>query len=144
MNITYTNNLTVEQYNFLRVAVGWREVQPDLAQKGLDNSAFVIVANDVGEDGAEKPIGMARVITDYGYNVIISDVIVLPEHQGCGIGREILKRIMQYINDNIAVGQTKLVYLMAAKGKEDFYKKFGFEQRPNDNLGCGMSQYIGK
>lgn len=144
MNITYTSTLTVEQYNFLRAAVGWREVQADLAKKGLENSAIIIVANHINENGEEKVIGMARVITDYGYNVIISDVIVLPEYQSNGIGREILTRIMQYINENIAPGQTKLVYLMAAKSKEDFYKKFGFEQRPNDTLGCGMSQWIEK
>jgi GNAT superfamily N-acetyltransferase len=87
---------------------------------------------------------MARVITDYGYVVYIADVIVMPEYQGKGVGRLLLNGIMKYINDNIAPGQQKSINLMAAKGKEEFYKKFGFEERPNDYSGCGMSQWISK
>ena len=32
--------------------------------------------------------------------------------------------------------------LMAAKGKEPFYEKFGFSERPNENLGAGMDQWF--
>lgn len=35
-----------------------------------------------------------------------------------------------------------MVNLMAAKGKEPFYKKFGFIERPNDKHGAGMIQYL--
>ena len=31
---------------------------------------------------------------------------------------------------------------MAAKGKEEFYKKFGFIDRPNENFGCGMHKWL--
>ena len=30
--------------------------------------------------------------------------------------------------------------LLAAKGKEPFYEKLGFVERPNDRLGAGMDQ----
>jgi hypothetical protein len=39
-------------------------------------------------------------------------------------------------------GQKVYVNLMSAKGKEPFYKKFGFEERPNDKVGAGMTQWI--
>lgn len=29
--------------------------------------------------------------------------------------------------------------LMSARGKESFYQRYGFVQRPNDRLGCGMT-----
>ena len=32
--------------------------------------------------------------------------------------------------------------LMAAQGKEPFYRKFGFEERPNGRLGAGMDQWF--
>lgn len=32
--------------------------------------------------------------------------------------------------------------LMAAHDKEAFYEKFGFEQRPTNRLGAGMTQFI--
>jgi hypothetical protein len=34
-----------------------------------------------------------------------------------------------------------MINLMAARGKEGFYKKFGFIERPNDEKGAGMSQW---
>jgi len=33
---------------------------------------------------------------------------------------------------------------MSAKGRETFYKQFGFEERPNEKLGVGMTQWISK
>lgn len=51
---------------------------------------------------------------------------------------------MQYINDSIGSGERILVKLMAAKGKESFYKKFGFVERPNQYYGVGMTQWIQK
>lgn len=46
----------------------------------------------------------------------------------------LLKKINEYklINPNIRT------YLGASKGKEKFYKKFGFETRSNAGLGDGM------
>ncbi|NMA26069.1 MAG: GNAT family N-acetyltransferase [Clostridiales bacterium] len=137
MDITYTNTITVEQYNSLRKAVGWNEIQEDLAERGLHNSAFLIVLANGG-----VPFGMARVITDYGYIVLISDVVVHPDYQGKGYGREIMEKVMEYINGSIAPGQMKMINLMAAQGKEGFYKKFGFLERPYEGKGAGMSQWI--
>lgn len=137
MNITYTNAITVAQYNGLRKSVGWDVIQEELAEKGLDNSAFKIVITD-----NDVPVGMARVVTDYGYAVLIADVIVHPDYQGNGYGREILTKVMAYIHQNISPGQKKAIHLLAARGKEGFYKKFGFIERPNDKYGAGMSQWI--
>lgn len=40
------------------------------------------------------------------------------------------------------IKNTTHICLMAVKGKEEFYKKFGFVERPNENFGCGMHQWI--
>ena len=138
-DITYSGNLTVEQFNALRLAVDWSPVEHSLVEKCLEHTAFLVVANSGNE-----PIGMARVITDYGYQVLIADVIVRPEYQGKGIGKEIMTRVMENINQNIAPGQSKMINLMSALGKDGFYTQFGFERRPNDNRGPGMSQWISR
>jgi predicted GNAT family N-acyltransferase len=135
----YENSLTVEEFNALRVAVGWSAIENELAAKGLENTAFVVCAKD-----GEKAVGMARVITDYGYVVNITDVIVVPEYQGKGIGGEIMSRVMAYVNENIAPGQKKMISLLSRAGKEEFYEKYGFIKRPKDDLGCGMSFWIDK
>ncbi len=135
--LTYTDKITVKDYNALRKAVGWNEIEELLAEKGLQNSAFVVILND-----GPTAVGMARVITDYGYTVLISDVIVHPDYQGCGYGRKLMTKVMAYINQSIAPGQKKMINLMAAKGKEGFYRKFGFIERPYDDRGAGMSQWV--
>lgn len=139
MNIIYTNILTVEQYNGLRKSVSWNPIEPVLAKAGLDHTAFLIVANNNG-----VPVGMARVITDYGYQVLIADAIVHPDYQGNGIGGAMMKRVMTHIHESVASGQGKMINLMAAKGKDGFYQKFGFIERPSEKFGPGMTQWISK
>jgi hypothetical protein len=50
-----------------------------------------------------------------------------------------MNRVMKFINENAAVGA--VVGLMAAKGKESFYEKYGFCKRPDENFGAGMIQF---
>ncbi len=138
-NIEYKHTISVINYNILRKSVGWSEIKINQAQRGIDNSAFIVSA--VIED---KTIGMTRVVSDSGYIVIIVDVIVLPQYQGNGIGKTMMKMVMEYINNSISKGEGIMVNLMAAKGRESFYKKFGFTERPNDKLGAGMTQWIFK
>ena len=137
--ITFTNTLTPDEFNTLRTSAGWRILDKSSAAKSIENTAFIVCVRD-----GEKAIGMARIISDYSYVNYISDVVVLPEYQGEGLGREIMSRIMTYINENTEQGQGKYIALMAAKGKEGFYEKFGLMKRPTDDFGCGMSMWLEK
>lgn len=139
MNVEYTNYIDVSDYNFLRKSMGWNEISAAKAQKGLDNSAHIVVAKLDG-----KTIGMARVISDGGYFYAVADVIVLQDYQKKGIGKRMMNEIMDFIHANIEAGDTVFVFLMAANGKEPFYNQFGFITRPDVDAGAGMSQYISK
>lgn len=46
---------------------------------------------------------------------------------------------MNYIAENACDGA--VVGLMSAKGKEEFYERFGFWKRPNENFGHSMIQF---
>ena len=81
-------------------------------------------------------------VSDGGYIAIIVDVIVLPDFQGKGIGKTMMEKAMDYIKRNINEGNFVFVNVMAAKDKESFYSQFGFETRPNEKVGAGMTQYI--
>ena len=139
MDITYTNTISVEDYNKLRKSAGWLELQPEQIEIGLKNSAFIVIAKD-----GENTVGMARIVSDGGYVVFIVDVIVLPEYQHKGIGKTMMGKIMEYVNSNLKDGYWIQVDLMAAKGRESFYEQFGFGKRPNERFGCGMTQRIKK
>ena len=114
-------------------------MHPDQITTGLKNSAFIVVAKD-----GETTVGMARVVSDGGYIVLVVEVLVLPEYQRKGIGKIMMEKIMEFIRGNLKDGYCIQVDLMAAKGKEEFYEKFGFVKRPNDSFGFGMTQWLKK
>lgn len=137
MNIELKHSLTVEEYNALRLSVDWKEIPEEQAERGLSNTYYLTAAVLNGET-----IGLARVISDGGYVAYIADVIVNQEYQGKGVGRMILNDVMDYIKNVLSGGETVMVILVAAKGKEEFYEKFGFIKRPNEQYGAGMTLWL--
>lgn len=137
MTIEFRDTLTVDSYNRLRKSAGWSEIEPRQAQVGIVNTAFLIAAYD-----GDQCVGCLRVISDGGYTAIIVDVLVLPEYQRAGIGKEMMARALDFLGKPLEKGQMVMVNLMAAQGKEPFYDKFGFEVRPNQKDGAGMVMYL--
>ena len=136
--ITYKNEIPATEYNNLRIGAGWRSLSIEQAEVGLSNSAYLISAWD-----GDKPVGVARVISDRGYIYLIVDVIVAPEYQGQGIGRHMVEEIEEWLLQEKAGKPTMMVYLMAAEGKEEFYEKFGFRRRPGEgHMGAGMTKWM--
>jgi GNAT superfamily N-acetyltransferase len=136
-DIEYIHSISADDFNRLRKAVGWREVAPAQAQRGIDGTEYLVAAVYNGD-----AIGMARLISDRGYVAFIADVIVLPEYQGKGIGAAMMDMITDHIKSGLKEGERVFVNLMSAQGKQDFYKKLGFTERPGEALGPGMSMWI--
>ena len=136
--ITYEYRIP-KDINSFRRSVGWYELSERQLAAAKNNSVFAITALD-----GEKEVGSARVVGDGGYQFCISDVIVRPEYQGMGIGREMLNKLMNCALSVADDGETIMINLMSAKDKEGFYEKLGFMRRPNDERGCGMTLFLTK
>ena len=124
-------DLTVDEYSMLRASVGWYPMSMEVMACGLKNSLYSVVAKV-----EDEIIGCGRVVGDGGMYFYIQDVIVLPEHQGRGIGVEIMDRLMSYLDRNAK--PTAFIGLMAGNGVAPFYHRYGFTDRPKD--GPGMHQ----
>ncbi|MBO4637075.1 MAG: GNAT family N-acetyltransferase [Clostridiales bacterium] len=135
--IHYSNYITSEEYMELRRKVGWCEFPLEEAQAGIDNAYMILCARD-----GDKAVGVMRLLWDGGYIAMLSDVIVDPGYQGQGIGRKLVEASIQRIKADMKPGYKVKMGLMAAQGKEPFYRKFGFEERPNGRLGAGMDQWF--
>ena len=135
--MTFSNTLSVEEYNGLRRCVDWNEIEPEQAAAGLANSDFLVVARD-----ADTAVGMARAFTDHGYFVFIVDVIVHPNYQGQHLGTKLMNAVLDHYRQTLRPGQKRSVNLMAISGKEEFYEKLGFTRRPNADSGHGMTCYL--
>ncbi|MBP3806850.1 MAG: GNAT family N-acetyltransferase [Eubacterium sp.] len=139
VNYSITDSVTPEEYMKLREAVGWGLFPLEEAEAGLSNSYIWCLRDN---EASGRPIGIGRVIWDHGYVMYIADIIVIPEYQGNGLGRVIMEQVMDFIHEQLKPGYKFMVSLCSAKGKEEFYKKFGFVVRPNDDVGPGMHQWF--
>ncbi len=83
------------------------------------NSSLVCFAYDDA-----RLIGASRAITDGEYHGLIHDVAVLPGYQGHGIGRIMMKELL----DRLPVWR---VMLVADEDVQGFYRGLGFEKYPN-------------
>lgn len=128
-------NPTIGEYNDLRKSVDWPTFAPNLVERALANSLFSVVARDDGHI-----LGMGRIVGDGAIYLHIQDVIVRPEFQRQGIGRLIMKELLSFAEK--AGGKYTNVGLMCSKGREEFYKDFGFTERPNEKFGAGMIKIL--
>jgi predicted N-acetyltransferase YhbS len=67
-------------------------------------------------------VGAGRVLSDGCDCAYLCDVAVLPSHQGRGLGKEIVARLMR-----LSASHRKII-LYAVPGKEPFYEAFGFRR----------------
>lgn len=122
---------TVKEYQALRVAVGWGEADEIAIGKSIDNSLYWVSLRK-----QEAVIGCGRVVGDGGLCFYLQDLIVLPAYRGQGLGHRLMEKLMEYVQANARQGG--FVGLMAAKGVEEFYVKYGFMKRPTPKYGPGM------
>ncbi|KIN60182.1 Acetyltransferase, GNAT family protein [Sulfitobacter noctilucae] len=120
-----------------RADCGWGEIGEDTAQAALDASVL-----DVTCRSGEELVGFARVVGDGILYFYIQDVIVSSDWRGHRIGQKIMSILMKRLEERVHDGAT--IGLMAADGKESFYEHFGFQARPTDRLGAGMTQFVKK
>ncbi|MGC9529515.1 MAG: GNAT family N-acetyltransferase [Candidatus Bipolaricaulaceae bacterium] len=96
---------------------------PAVVLAGLDHSLWCTVAELTG-----RAVGMARLVGDGAIYAYLQDVIVLPEMQGRGIGRQMVMAALAWLQANFPPEGT--VGLMAAPGAAGFYRHLGFRRRP--------------
>ena len=124
---------TISEYKTLREAVGWWDVAEAAVEAALGNALFSVVAIEKG-----KLVGLGRVVGDGGLYFYIQDLIIDPEFQEKGFGKQVMGALMAFIRTKAKSGA--FIGLMAAKGLEGYYEPFGFKARDED--APGMYQII--
>ena len=84
-------------------------------QTAFSNSRYKFFVYDEG-----KLVAAGRALCDGADCSYICDVAVLPSHQGSGLGREMVNRLVA-----ASRGHKKII-LYSVPGKEGFYRKLGF------------------
>jgi len=127
---------TANEFNYLTEAVGWGRRENKIVEEALKNTIYSLCVYD-----GDNIIGYGRIIGDKTIFLYVHDIMVIPGYQGKKIGTTIMEKLLKQIDKYKKVNPNIRTYLGASKGKESFYEKFGFESRPNEELGAGMILY---
>ena len=112
---------TVEEFVVLREAAGMTSRSREGVEKGLPNSLFGVVVEH-GPTG--ETVGMGRVVGDDGTVYQVTDMAIHPDHQGRGLGMQVMEAILDYL-DREAPSRAYVGLFADEKG---FYERFGFEE----------------
>ncbi|MNO42434.1 Acetyltransferase (GNAT) family protein [compost metagenome] len=110
---------SVRDYMRLRELAGLSARSVEGAAIGLENSLFAVTLY-----AREELVGMGRVIGDGGCFMQIVDIAVRPDFQGRGLGKMVMKELMDYLNREAP--PKSFVSLLADVPADQLYMKFGF------------------
>ncbi len=111
---------TPAEHRALAEAVGWSHAFDwEAIPASLEASFAGVVVTDLGET-----VGMGRVIGDGCFYFYVQDVVVLPSHQGQGIGSRILENLVEQIERTAP--PKSFIGLFAAGTTVPWYRRHGF------------------
>jgi ribosomal protein S18 acetylase RimI-like enzyme len=102
-------------------AVGWndRASDPERLKAAVLGSRWIVTA----WEGA-RLVGFCRAFTDGALSAYVNNVVVLPGYQRRGIGRELVRRLME--------GRETIAFVLHARQEiHGFYRGLGFEDAPD-------------
>lgn len=123
------NELTADEFIYLWESVWDGAPAVEQVKLAMENSVFRVSVFD-----GEKIVAMARMIGDMGLCYYIKDVVVHPDYQKNGIGRELINELLDFIKSNGISGTQIFVELCAMPDKIPFYEKFGFSANEAQRL----------
>lgn len=109
-----------EIMNLYKAGGWWKESYNPSELKNLikGSFAFVLAIDEI----SGKAIGMGRLISDGVSDAYIQDLVVLPEYRDRGIGRKLVKALLDYcISKRIL-----WIGLIAEPDQDGFYSNIGF------------------
>lgn len=124
IEITYQHNLPLDPRDVVRVfqASGITRPVNDLPRIAR---MFAAPALTISAWHEGRLVGLSRSLTDYAYCCYLSDLAVDREYQGCGIGKELIRRTRETVGDEVSV------VLLSAPGAMSYYPALDFAAADN-------------
>jgi ribosomal protein S18 acetylase RimI-like enzyme len=110
-----TDELDWNELSALYLAAPLGNKSAEWLKTAFGNSRYTLFVREGG-----RLVGAGRALADEVDCSYICDVAILPSHQGRGLGRQIVARLVE-----LSRGHRKII-LYAVPGKEAFYRKLGF------------------
>ena len=122
INIKIITSASITDLIALYKSADWWESsydqRPEFLNRIVKDSALF-----VGAFVNEQMIGMGRALSDMASDAYIQDVAVLDEFKGKGIGKKIVRILIEKLKEN----GVDWIGLVAQPGTSSFYEELGFE-----------------
>jgi len=131
---------SVATYRYLRRSGGLWDKTAEACAIGLPRSLFCVqvlcdppfsatsalAPKETEEQPDPRAVAMGRLTGDGGLSVHVVDIVVVPFHQGRGLGKLVMRELMRWIAENVP--ECAYVSLVAAGESRKLYELFGFEE----------------
>ncbi len=112
----YNEKVSVKALADLRESVGWSRMEKEYGSPSISSYYHIAVYED------EKLIGYIDSVSNGVTDAYIQDLTVRPDHQGKGIGTELMNKMIRYLKEK----HICMISVIYEEGLEPFYERFGF------------------
>jgi GNAT superfamily N-acetyltransferase len=106
-------------------AVGWARRPIRKVKKAIQHS-YLVVTMWEHRGARRRLVGFSRATSDHAFNATIWDVVIHPDFQGRGLGKELMRQLIKKLRSE----DISNVTLFADPQVVDFYKGLGFMPDP--------------
>ena len=107
--------------------VGWSPRPLDKVESSLENSFCYITAWHLHNEN-QQLVSFARAVSDGVFHAVLLDILVHPDFQNQGLGKEVVKALIKRLQQS----EIKDITLFASPHIVDFYHKLGFVSQPSN------------
>ena len=126
--IQYSINTT--DFINIRRNVGWNDIPYQLVEKAINNSMI-----SISVFYKKQCIGIGRIVGDNVLKGMLTDIMVLKEYQGKGVGKLILTSLINKLNNMIKEGECFQLEASPTANNREFYIKCGMKYKPENQDG---------
>ncbi|KAJ5818140.1 Acyl-CoA N-acyltransferase [Penicillium riverlandense] len=132
-------SVTAVNEAFGRDFLYWAKPVPEKVMRQMLYGSLCFGAYYTDRNGVQKQIGLARMITDNTTFAYLTDVYVLPEYQGRGLGRWLIECVAEVFHPTNMPCLRRIMLVTGDQRMQDFYQRiFGMKvvgQEEREDMG---------
>ena len=133
MNYIVKYEIMTDDFVRIRKSLGWNDIPYDLVSKAIAGSMINVSVFD-----EDKCIGIGRIVGDNALKGMLTDIMVLEEYQGKGVGKLIVTTLIARLTDSVLEGNCLQLEASPTANNREFYIKCGLKYKPENQDGVYM------
>ena len=128
MEVKY--DINVDDFINIREDLKWNPIKYDQVKRAIDGSMINVSVFDNG-----KCVGVGRLVGDGVLKGMLTDIMVLSNYHGRGIGKLIVTSLMSKLESMVGEGEQFQLEASPTASNREFYIKCGLKYKPENQDG---------